>query len=608
MTKSYAPTVEEITRYRDDAEGDFGPLHAAFSTDDEYYNLNFKTKLGLPKEYEAQGVVLPTARSNVDTFADYIDITNARVKVARRDSTQKGRDSADSLQKFGAGLIFMTNVQGAISPWRIMSKHYPLYGLTIVKTYYSADRWPDKPQPKKGESDEAYQRRLREFMNEREGAMPIIIEAVNPQTMYFDTATMGEKWCIQCFSKKVSDILGRYKKWSNPNKRSGDAVVEYLDYWDKDFRCVLIDGEPILKGKVVEHGYGFIPFTLIDAGLGNVDADNTLENRFVGINRYLHDPLHSESRDFSIVDVVVSKNGMPWGVLEGDNAMQVQNFDMAFGTVNRLPQGVKFTQIMPVMAPDQVVQHLGLTREIIEGFAGSRSLRGQGETGVRSGSDRRQILAAAQYRLRYSEMAFKHRTSEVLNKCARIGKNVLSDDVRVFSHTPADEFEDVIDFNKIEEPINFYVDFAPVSEEDEYRRHDDLERLHKGLDVPSEWCWSQISTMNVKDLTAMQLREQLKMSPAFQNALNQILDLKLRAAVQARLGAEGLLGPPTGPPGGTPPQPGGPQPAGMQSPNRAVANFGSAAALQQQMSKNRSQVPMNPGQGAGGGGARGYQR
>lgn len=601
------PTPTEVLELADAVKDDFGSLHANMRTAEKYYELAFKELLGLPTEYADQGVVLPTARSNVDTFADYINIDNARVSISRRDETKDGRESAEQLQKFGMGMIYMTNVQGVVSPWRAAAKHYPLYGLCVFKTVFSADRWPDKPERKKRESDEAYTDRLSKWMNEREGAMPILIQAVNPLTLYFDTATMGETWVIERYEKPLADVLWQYKGWTNPKNRKLEKrdKVDCINYCDRDYRCVLLDGEPVLKvkGGVASHGYRFTYYTLIDAGLGNIDSTGDLSKRFVGINDYLHDVLISESRDYSIVDVVVAKNGMPGGWLEGDRAGEVKNFDSSFGAVNLLPQGVTYHPFEPTMAPDQVTQHFSISRDIIDGFAIPRSLRGQSESGVRSGADRRQILAAAQYRLRYSEMAFKNRTAEVLNKCARILKNVVPGDIRVFAHTPADEFDDVIDKKKIQEPINYHVEFAPVSEEDEYRRHDDIERLHQGLELPLDWCWKQISTVNVRDAKRMRLKGQVRQTPAYQQMISMYVGAKAQEAMTARLGAEALVsGSPSPVPGASPsPQQGQQQPqmAGMVAPVRQVPPLGSAQAIQARLQQMRSQTPMNPGQGRG---------
>ncbi|MBM3302968.1 MAG: hypothetical protein FJY85_23855, partial [Deltaproteobacteria bacterium] len=61
-----APTPEEVLTLYNDTADDFNRLVSAFQEDDKYYELDFLANLGLPKEYENDGVVLPTARDIID--------------------------------------------------------------------------------------------------------------------------------------------------------------------------------------------------------------------------------------------------------------------------------------------------------------------------------------------------------------------------------------------------------------------------------------------------------------------------------------------------------------------------------------------------------------
>jgi hypothetical protein len=608
-----APTVEEVKDlYAANLTG-FGSLYAAFDEDETYYELAFAGDLNLPTEYKDLAVVLPTARDTIDTFADYIGIDNARVRVNRRKDNKTDNANAEELRKFGQGMINMTNVLAALSPWRVAAKHYPMHGVSWMKDVINADLWPDKPTQKKGESGEACAERIAEWENVCEGTLPISITAVNPRCIMFDTGTMGQTWVIEHYKKPVEDVIRHWKKWKPQKGYDGGEEVLVIDYWDKDYRCVIVDGIAVLNTKsgVAKHGYGFVPYVCFDAGLGNVTSDNDLSQRFVGLNRYIKDVLKSQSRDYSLQDIVISKNGMPAIVLSGDNAALVQKFDLGFGEVNKLPEGVKFEQVQPMMPPSEITQHFYTTTEIIDGHAIPRSLRGQSETNVRSGSDRRQLMAAAQYRLKYSEMAFKNRTSLVLNNCARLLKK-LPGNVTVWAHTAADEFYDTIDKNKIKEPINFHVTFEPISEEEEYRKHDDYERMIQAGIVTRTWARKQMGNVSVADMEKQELKERIRNSPAIQQGVEQLLTVMVNQAIQGRMAAEGLPGPTVPPSAGQPPT-GSPTPpqGGMVTPNRPVAPFGSGGAIQNQMAQNRSPNPMSATQGRGvgaGGSQNSWQR
>jgi hypothetical protein len=604
--KESPPTVEYIESLFDTKEEVFGEAYRCFDLDDTLYELAFKAQLRLPEEFKEQAVVLPTARNTVDAFADNIGIDNVRVTVSRRKDTKTANEEGEQLRKFGQGLIYMTNVNASISQWRVAGKHYPLYGVTWFKDVYSADMWPDKPERKKGESDEDYQARVTEWENVCEGSLPITISAVHPRCMMFDKATMGQGWVIEHYEKPVSEMIRRYKRWTPRKSISEKSKVTYMDYWDKDYRCVLIDGQPVLKGDVVKHKYGFVPYVCIESGLGNISADNDLSKRFVGINRHVAPVLYSQSRDYSLTDILISKGGMPSGVLEGENAEAQGVLDLSYGTYTPLKSGVTLHEIKPMMAPPEVLQHFYASSEILDIHGITRSLQGQSEEGVRSGSDRRQLMAAGAAKFRYPQMAFKNRTASVLNNCARLMK-ILPGNVTVWSHTPSDEFYDVIDKDKIKEPINYHVEFPPVSEEEEYRKHDDLIRLRNGPDplVTKTWARKQMSNVSVDDMEKQELKEKIRQLPSLAQASDQLMSVLVNTRTQQVMAAEGLL-PPAAPsagasPSGPSPQPpGGPPgalPGGMVAQNRQVAPPGSPQAMQNQLQGQRSPTPMSATQG-----------
>jgi hypothetical protein len=219
-------------------------------------------------------------------------------------------------------------------------------------------------------------------------------------------------------------------------------------------------------------------------------------------------------------------------------------------------------------------------------------LRGLSETGVRSGADRRLVISEALARYRYSEDAFKYRTAKVLTNCARLLKNVIPGDVRVWARTPSDEFDVVVKKSKMKEPFNCHVEFAPISEEDEYRRHDDIERLVSSGIITKPEARRQISNLDPVMLAKEEKKEIFRQSPAYQEFVNQYIQSK----TQEMMG--GMTQNPM-------PMTAMPQQAGRRlvPPIRQVAQPGSAEALQNQLKGMRSQTSMTQ-QGQGGGGFR----
>uniref|UniRef100_A0A6H1ZGH6 Portal protein n=1 Tax=viral metagenome TaxID=1070528 RepID=A0A6H1ZGH6_9ZZZZ len=547
-------------------------LWDAFKDDEKYYELEFKGDLRIPDEYHTEGIVLPTARDMVDTYVDHIDISNARVFVNKYGTHDSDKESADMLRKFYLGTIQQTNVESDISPWRVASKHYGLHGLGVFKTTWDKD------------SDK----------------YPIRLEAVPPSNILPDPTFGDRNYVFERYKRILFDVKRMYPYWTNPKgKKDVDAEVEYITYWDKYYRCDFLDGQPVLRirGGVDTHKYGFIPYVLIESGLGNLSPEASPAKRYVGMLRYIFDMLRAESRGFSLADIVLSRAALPWGVIEGDNAAAVGQIQAKFGTFTPLPEGVTIKEMVSPVPPDALNGHLARLSYYISAHAAPNSVRGLPEQGVRSGADRRLLIAEAATRYQYSRDAFRHGTSKVLTNCAKLLKNKLPDNVRVWARTPNEEFNVEIKKDKLKEPFTCYVEFAPISEQDEYVRHDDLERLVKSMIVTPDWARRQMSNVDAEAMSRDEEKMLLKQSPTYIAFKEQIL----QAVLQEELGEAGILPPPAGAPTGA-----GIEEAGRRIvppvPNRAP--LGSPENLQNEMEGMRSQTPINPTQGMGGGGNR----
>ena len=606
------PSVNDILELYDDVKNryDESGIFGQWDEDEKYYELELHDLLNLPKEFEKEGVVLPTARDLVDTCTDNIDLHNARVWVGRKGETTKSEDEQNLLRKFGLGVLHRNNVESTISPLRVAGKHYWIYGLTIIKTVWDADRHVAKPERNESESDEAYAHRIDDWRAEHHDAMPIVIQGINPRNIMLDPYHDGGTFVFETRQELCMNIKQKYARWSNPQNKKVSAQVEHISYWTKDFRCELYDREPVLKGGVVKHDYGFIPYIAIDSGLGNVSADNNLKKRYVGVLRYVRDLIISESRDYSIGDVILKRTAFPWGYLKGPNAQGVTEIFQKFGEYNPLPDGVEIVDMAPKVPPDALLTWLSVAANYLASHAAPPSVRGMGETGVRSGADRRLMIAQASNRYQYSNEAFKNGVAKVLSNCARIMKNVVPGDINVWARTPTDEFDIEIKKDKMREPFTFYVEFSPISEEDEYRRHDDLERLVKSGLTTVNWARKQMSNVDPQAMEIEEEVQRLKQDPMVQQLLSQYLAGKLMEALMKRSTAESINNPPPtipqgAPAGGSAPPMAGGQEAGRQmaAPIPNVPPLGSAENLQNQLAGMRSQTSINPFQGQGGGGS-----
>ena len=599
------PTFEEIKELEPRCAKKCEALFDKWKEDEEFYELNFDSSLDLPKEFADEGIILPTARDMVDTFVDHIDLSNPRVYVNKKSISRMSAEEAEMMRKFYLGLNYAINLEADIAPVRVAGKHYALHGLAVIKTIWDADRWPDKPRQSGNESEDEYAERLDEWRYQTHQTIPIVIQAINPRCIIPDPSYGGRMFVFEKHKKLCLDISKRWPNWNNPQNRKLGDEVEFISYWDDTYRCDMADGEPIIKvgDGVVKHNYGFIPYVFIDSGLGNISYEAKLEMRYVGILRYMLDLLIAESRDFSISDIVLKKEAWPWFTLEGERAGEVTEIKQIYGSPTALPPGVTVRLQTPQLPPEALNAHLYRTSDYIAAHAAPRSIRGLSESGVRSGADRRLIISEAASRYQYSTDAFKHGWAKVLINCAKLYKNVIPGDIRVWARTPTDEFDVVIDKDKMKEPFTCYVEFAPISEEDEYRRHDDLERLISTGVVTKRWARTQMPNVDPIAMEREEEKELLRKSPAYIQMKTQYLAGKLAEAISKRQAAEGMAE------GKEPMAPGIPEVPG--APGRRLvppiperAPLGSPEEIQRQLEQLRSQTPMYPGQGMGGGGQR----
>jgi hypothetical protein len=187
------------------------------------------------------------------------------------------------MQRFYTGLVYRTNVEADLSPWRSLGKHYWLYGLGIARHTWDADLSPDKPLQKKDESDEAYAAHIDEWRAESHKVMPIKIEAVNPYCVIPDPSSSGREYLFEVHSNYVFNIKKFFPNWKNPLNRKITDTAEYVMYWDADWRSDMIDGEAILASEVLRHKYGSMPYTFINSGLGNITSKGEMAKRYVGL-------------------------------------------------------------------------------------------------------------------------------------------------------------------------------------------------------------------------------------------------------------------------------------------------------------------------------------
>jgi len=615
--KNQKISVEEVKDLDTKLTKDYSALFGKFKEDEDYYELKFKGKLGVPREFANEAVVLPTARDIVDTFVDHINIKNAKVYVNRMSESSIDREREEMMRKFYIGLLYATNTNADLSPWRAGAKYYAMHGLAVFKTVYEADLWPDKPEQKDGEGDEEYEERLKEWNNDIGERIPILIQAVHPGCVMKDPSFGHSSFVIEKHSKICLDARKRWPQWSNPMGKRAEDDVDLLSYWDNTHRCDLVDGEPILRtrGGVAAHNYGFIPYVFIDSGLGNTSYDNDLSMRYVGILRYMFPLLVSESANYSMCNILMKRETMKGGYITGSDADTLDEIKQDYGKY--WPVGdkdVQFHDWETKLAPAEAYAHLALTHDYISGHGAPPSVRGLSQAGVRSAAHYTQIRTEALSLYQYSEDAFKYGTQQVLINCAKLQKYIVPTGMRLWSKTMADNFDSmnvVVDKDKMKEPFVCNVEFSPVNAEDEFRRHIDVNSLwDRGQGIISEeFAWSRMPNVDPKAMRKEKTKERIRNDPNYQAIFAQYAAQKAQEAIANIAQTEAAVNQPAGAPPGQPmgaPMGAPPGQPSMQGHFMPAGNQPMTGASQLQRAYEQSRIaPVAPGrQGQGGGGNR----
>lgn len=536
-------TPAEGLRLRDKLKQEYSALHQQFDLDEQYHELDIRKALGVPDEFYDDASVLPTARQLVDVYTDHVDLANARVTVPvkqvnidDRKAVEAAEAESEMLAKFGKGLLYRALVEEDISQPRVAAKHQGLYGLGCLKTVYDADRWPKQPKRKAGEAQGDYNERVDQYRRERDSKMPIVIQAVNPATLYPDPSYSGRQFVIEEQEKVLYDVRNEWPRFSNPRGKLIDDRVTVTSYWDAEWRIEWLDDEVVLHQR---HKYGFIPYVFIESGLGNISIDGALTKRYVGLLRYLRDLLRSESRNFSLYDVAIKKGALPWYTVRGEGADQIQ-LAANYGEATVLPPNVELEQRFPDLAPDAVMRQVEIINSMMMAYGAPRATQGIGEPGVRSAAHARTLADLGGVKFQYPSESFRNKVAKVLAQCALIYKHVVPDDIRLWARTPTDEFDDIIDKKKIKPPFTFYVEFAPYSEEKEYVKYEALMKLVKAGIGDVKWARKQIPNMDWKQMEQEDRKRMVSQYPGVQAAISSVADAYVQDAVERLMIAEEL--------------------------------------------------------------------
>lgn len=405
--------VQNTSQLRDftrEIKGLYSKAEERYRWDDKFYKLDFQYLLSLPDEFQDQGVTLPTAREVVDTAAAHIEPQFRRVIVPRRDTGDKATEQAVKLRTFYDALLTYFEKRTSPSPFRDAAKHLALYGMSCMKLMYDRTKSPKKPVQASDETPEEYADRMEDWDINRTWTMPFTLNIPHPSNVFPDPWHDSPEWVIEYHKIKTGQLAAMYPEWSNPLNRKPTTNVEMWEYWDNHKRIIIADGKSVFRtadGELEEsreHDMGVHPYIFGASGLGHIDSERNPEFIYVGMLRFIYDVLLSESRQYSVADIVLKAGAWPERVASGERASELgEDFELKPGTVKVLPDGVEIKNLTPEMVDQMVFQFLGVSSSIISQATAPRVLTGGRVPGTASGFD--QQITLSQARIRYKPLA-----------------------------------------------------------------------------------------------------------------------------------------------------------------------------------------------------------
>jgi hypothetical protein len=520
----------------------FGAYHNDSLPDDErYYNLDIGALLQLPRKFKKEAVVLPTARDVVESAADHVTPQFRLVEVPRKTIDSTGTEQARKLKRFYEAILTHFERRSVHSPYRAEVKGTALYGMGVGKLLYDQDAMPKEPERDSFDTDKAYKAAREEWRQEKIDVIPFTLQIINPKEVVFDIWHESPHWVLQTGRRFVGEMKKAYPNWPNGKERKFTDQVDMYEYWDETHRAVLIDDQSALKSEddtgVLRHSWGDHPYIITESGFGIDDSEHRPESRFVGILRYIRDVLRSESRNYSIADIIMKAGAWPVRVAEGERANEMPTMKMEYGQVHPMPPGVKVTDLTPQLPPQMVFSFLQMANSIISSSAAPRVVRGLGQPGLKSGFDRQ--LALGEARLRYGPLAFaaEQFLTNLCRKAATYMWNVVPGSVSVASATTQDEFVEVSakDF-KGNHAVHVKVNV--LEPEDEVRKHQDVAAMvTAGLMSPQKGIEKVSPDVDPETELGRILGARLLFSPQIMAILAQIATQK----IGSKLGVEEVI-------------------------------------------------------------------
>ena len=327
------PTVDKIRELGLNYENYYRSLRKEQETDQQYYDDKFQVNIKPPYHTIRTGI----GRRLVDSPSEHILTSNPQIFRDSKRFTQTEITAALNIVQLLTVLIDLFKKQNP-QPIHEFVKNLLLRG-------------------------EAYF----QVISDEENGLPVFpfkLLVPDPMTVYPNP--YEENYTpinlIRKYKRLVWAVKARYPEWQPDRPRRDDDSVDWLEYWDEDWRYFEADGQPILSGGVQKNIFGIVPFVHSFSGFGKSSAEGKPESLAVSLLAGCRSLLTEECYVASQLSSIIGLFANPLLILQkppiqAEGKGEEEKIDLTPGAVLELPLDWKFQIYQGESPSDKLFEH-----------------------------------------------------------------------------------------------------------------------------------------------------------------------------------------------------------------------------------------------------------
>ena len=304
------PEVEDIKALVEQRERYYDELHKQQKIDDVFYELEFDA--GVPKNLGYEQRTPPTARDWVDIGVMHFTLDNPKATVPPRSKSDAGREkdaNCEAFYNFWLNNIILDIKEAAR---KILIRGEIFYKIWMDDTYFGMDT---------SGMDES---EVEELRNKALLHFPLVVDIPDPINVYASPAHNGlfPKDVIEMYQLTVAEAMNMCSRngWQWDTDKKETDMCKWVSFISADWRCFLIDNEPVLKGEVQPNILRFCPYVHAGAGFGHKNFDGKPEYLYRSILYGNRDMINMESRVLSQIDAINARFAWSRVKVKGEEA------------------------------------------------------------------------------------------------------------------------------------------------------------------------------------------------------------------------------------------------------------------------------------------------